>query len=105
METDPQTAITVATTGGKKRVLKDRTLKVRMTPQDFYVLDELVRKRGNPTVATVVRRLIHQAADLDIASEVVKALADREEADKRLAALVERWKKTNTGRQPTNATA
>ncbi len=93
-ETDswPKPDVAVATVGGKNRVVKDKTLKVRMTPQDFYVLDELVRKAGNPPVATVVRDLIYRAEVLDIAADVVKALADRDESEKRLAACVARFK-------------
>jgi len=92
MDSGPGPFDSRALVGPGKRLNKDFLVKVRLDAKEIYLLDELMRKAGLTNRARFFRRLLCRADELEIATDVIKALADRDESDKRLEACVAKYK-------------
>ena len=67
-----ETKISVDTTLGRKKLIKQKTLKVRVDDLDLLELDKICHLEGFAERATMLRKLIHSYQNIALGNQIVQ---------------------------------
>lgn len=79
MNTGPQSVNPVDTVKVLGRLKRDKIVKLRVSPEELYLLNEADKKLGFGNVSTTIRHLIKHFNDIDTAKQTLDLLRQSEE--------------------------
>lgn len=82
----------VVTIVGKKRIIKDKTLKIRLDVFELAEVDRIANSIGFAERATAIRWLLQHYNDLKMANQLVLAYMNKKKADVEFETIIENFK-------------